>query len=86
MRSIETLTKEAKRVVKELDVVRLVSEELLKSEDGAFQHGEGRAPGKASRAREPDCRMWAVRTLGLGEGKDGTGGENDYQVGRGEGL
>jgi hypothetical protein len=27
--------------------------------------------------------MWAVRTLSLAEGKDGTRGEGDFQVGRG---
>lgn len=66
-----------------LDAVRLVGAELLASDEGAFAHGEGRAPGRREgreRAREPDHRMWAVRTLALGEGKDGTKGEGDYQV------
>ena len=51
----------------------------MRGDDGAFQDGEGRAPRK-ERAREPDHRMWAIRTLCLKEGKDGTGGEDDYQV------
>jgi len=82
VRSVASLTKEAKRVVKELDVVRLVGDELLARNEGAFGDGQGRAPGRSARprAREPDHRMWAVRTLGLAEGKDGTGGEGDYQV------
>lgn len=83
VRSVDALQKEAKRVVRELDVVRLVGDELLRRSDGAFQHGEGLAPGRGKgkeRAREPDHRMWAIRTLGLNEGKDGTGGEGDYQV------
>lgn len=88
VRSPAALTKEAKRVVRELDVVRLVGGELLDRNDGAFQNGEGRAPSRGKgkeRAREPDHRMWAVRTLGLVEGKDGTGGAEDYQVGGGRG-
>lgn len=75
--------------MRELDVVRLVGDELVSRGEGAFQGENGRAPGKTGkkRAREPDHRMWAVRTLGLAEGRDGTGGEGDYQVrGRGEGL
>lgn len=84
VRSVSALTKEAKRIVRELDVVRLVGEELLTRNEGAFQAGEGRAPGRGKgkeRAREPDCRMWAARVVGLNEGKNGTGGEGDYQVG-----
>ncbi|KAK4683883.1 hypothetical protein P7C73_g6333, partial [Tremellales sp. Uapishka_1] len=50
--------------------------------DGAFQHGEGRAPGTKGkeRAREPDHRMWACRIVALKEGKNGTDGEGDYQL------
>ena len=76
------LVKEAKRVVRELNVVALVGDELIASNDGAFQDGEGiitNSKGK-SRAREPDHRMWAVRTLALKEGRNGTKGEDDYQV------
>lgn len=84
VRTEDALRKEAKRIVAGLNVVQLVGAELLEREEGAFQHGEGRAPGRMGkgkeRAREPDCRMWAIRTLGLAEGKDGTGGEGDYQV------
>jgi hypothetical protein len=70
-------------VVRELDVVGMVGVEIMESGEGSFQGTEGRAPGRAKgkeRAREPDHRMWAVRTLCLKEGKDGTGGEDDYQV------
>ncbi len=77
-----TLTKEAKRVIRELDAVSLIGDEAMSANERAFQDGEGRAPGRKGkeRAREPDHRMWAVRTLCLKEGKDGTGGEDDYQV------
>ncbi|GMK58623.1 hypothetical protein CspeluHIS016_0600650 [Cutaneotrichosporon spelunceum] len=81
--SQETLKKEAARAVRALDVVRLVGAELLASDDGAFANGESRAPGRRAgkeRAREPDHRTWAVRTLALAEGKDGTSGEEDYQL------
>jgi hypothetical protein len=80
VRNVETLKKEARRVVRELDVVRLVGPELIARSEGCFADGGGRARGSAQRAREPDHRMWAVRALGLKEGKDGTGGEGDYQV------
>jgi len=78
-----SLTKEVRRVIRELDVVNLVGDEVMEASEGAFQDGEGRAPGRKGKetAREPDHRMWAVRTLCLKEGKDGTGGEDDYQVG-----
>lgn len=75
------LAKEARRVVRELDVPTLVEAELLGSDDGAFQEGNGRIGKKGKeRIREPDHRMWAVRTLCLKERRDGTGGEDDYQV------
>ncbi|KAL7424122.1 hypothetical protein Q5752_001707 [Cryptotrichosporon argae] len=77
------LTKQAARVVRDLDVVGLLGPALLEAGEGAFQDGQGRAIGRAKgkeRAREPDHRMWAVRTLGLKEGKNGTGGEGDYQL------
>ena len=79
------MTKEVRRIIRELDVVSLVGEEAMSAGEGAFQDGEGRAPGRKGkeRAREPDHRMWAVRTLCLKEGKDGTKGEDDYQVGSG---
>ncbi|KAE8541084.1 hypothetical protein D1P53_002438 [Cryptococcus gattii VGV] len=51
--------------------------------EGAFQAGEGRAPGRApgkERAREPDHRMWACRALCLKEGKNGTEGEEAFQL------
>ncbi|KAL1413475.1 hypothetical protein Q8F55_001249 [Vanrija albida] len=83
VRTVAALTKEAKRIVRELDVVRLVGEELLARNEGAFQAGEGRAPGRSKgkeRASEPTCRMWAARVVGLNEGKNGTGGEGDYQL------
>ena len=84
MTSEPSLTKEVKRIVRDLDVVRLVGEEVLTANEGAFGDGEGRAPGRKGKekAREPDHRMWAVRTLCLKEGRDGTGGEDDYQVNR----
>ncbi|OCF36574.1 hypothetical protein I316_01825 [Kwoniella heveanensis BCC8398] len=83
--SVVTLEKEVRRIVRELDVVREVGELVMRGDEGAFADGEGRAPGRGKstgkeRAREPDHRMWAVRTLGLREGKDGTGGEGDYQL------
>jgi hypothetical protein len=53
---------------------------VMRGDEGAFQDGEGRTGKGKERAREPDHRMWAVRTLCLKEGKDGTRGENDYQV------
>jgi hypothetical protein len=80
------LAKEARRVVRELDVPGLVGAVVMRESEGAFQNGEGRAAGSKSkgkeRCREPDHRMWAVRTLGLKERRDGTGGEDDYQVSR----
>jgi hypothetical protein len=61
----------------------LVGAELLGSDDGAFQEGHGRSGKKGKeRIREPDHRMWAVRTLCLKERRDGTAGEDDYQVGQ----
>jgi hypothetical protein len=75
------LAKEARRVVRELDVPSLCEGSLLSSTDGAFQDGNGRSGKKGKeRIREPDHRMWAVRTLCLKERRDGTGGEDDYQV------
>lgn len=71
-------------MVRELNVVGHVGEEITKDNDGAFQDGEGyvtSAKGK-QRAREPDHRMWAVRALVLKEGRDGTKGEDDYQASR----
>ena len=63
-------------------MVGLVGDAVLEANEGAFENGEGRAPGRKGKekAREPDHRIWAVRTLCLEEGKDGTGGEDDYQV------
>lgn len=77
------LTKECKRLVRELDVCGLLSDQLVEAGEGAFQDGAGRAPGRKGkeRAREPDHRMWACRTLVLKEGRNGTKGEEDYQVG-----
>lgn len=79
------LAKEARRIVRELDVPTLVGAVVMKDDEGAFQNGEGRASGSKGkgkeRCREPDHRMWAVRTLCLKERRDGTGGEDDYQVG-----
>lgn len=77
------LAKEAKRIVRELDVVRRAGPELMAAGEGAFQAGDGRAPGRApgnERAREPDHRMWACRALCLKEGKNGTEGEEAFQV------
>lgn len=75
------LAKVARRVVRELDVPTLVQAEMLASDDGAFQDGNGRSGKKGKeRIREPDHRMWAVRTLCLKERRDGTAGEDDYQV------
>lgn len=76
-----SLAKEAKRMIRELDVPRLVSEECMRADEGAFQDGEGRIgrPGQ-ERIREPDHRMWACRALCLKEGADGTKGEHDYQA------
>ncbi|WVR05153.1 hypothetical protein IAU60_002165 [Kwoniella sp. DSM 27419] len=83
--SVGSLEKEIRRIVRELDVVKEVGELVMKADEGAFADGEGRAPGRGKfsgreRAREPDHRMWACRTLALREGKNGTGGEGDYQL------
>lgn len=69
-------------MVRELNVVAEVGELIMKDNEGAFQDGEGRVvSGKGKeRAREPDHRMWGVRALVLKEGRDGTKGEDDYQV------
>jgi hypothetical protein len=75
-----SLAKEIRRIIRELNVPGLVGEEVMRGDEGAFQDGEGRTGKGKERAREPDHRMWAVRTLCLKEGKDGTGGETDYQV------
>jgi hypothetical protein len=75
-----SLAKEVRRVVRELNVPELVGEEVMKGDEGAFQNGEGRSGKGKGRVREPDHRMWAVRTLCLKEGRDGTKGEDDYQV------
>lgn len=79
-----SLAKEVRRVVRELNVPGLVGEQVMQGDEGAFHDGEGRVGtgrGKGKeRAREPDHRMWAVRTLCLKEGKDGTAGEGDYQA------
>jgi hypothetical protein len=70
-------------MVRELNVVAHVGEEIIKGEDGAFTDGEGIITNSKGvpRPREPDHRMWAVRTLVLKEGRNGTKGEDDYQVG-----
>lgn len=79
--SESTLAKEARRMVRELDVPTLVGHKLLDCGEGAFQDGNGKVGKKGKeRIREPDHRMWAVRTLCLKERKDGTGGTDDYQV------
>ncbi|WVQ69987.1 uncharacterized protein L199_008211 [Kwoniella botswanensis] len=83
--TVQSLEKECRRIVRELNVVGLVGDIVSKGDEGAFQDGEGRAPGRGresgkERIREPDHRIWGVRTLGLREGKDGTGGEGDYQL------
>lgn len=79
--SESTLAKEARRVVRELDIPSLVGGELLDCGEGAFQDGNGKTGKKGKeRIREPDHRMWAVRTLCLKERKDGTEGADDYQV------
>ncbi|WVW82988.1 hypothetical protein I302_105004 [Kwoniella bestiolae CBS 10118] len=79
--SLPSLEKECRRIVRELNVVALVGDLVSKNDEGAFQDGEGRVQGRGKeRVREPDHRMWAVRTLALREGRDGTGGEGDYQL------
>ncbi|KAK8869678.1 hypothetical protein IAR55_000246 [Kwoniella newhampshirensis] len=78
-----SLAKEARRIVRDLDVVSQVGDLAMGSGEGAFQGGEGRALGRAKakeRAREPDHRMWACRALCLKEGKNGTEGEEDYHL------
>lgn len=81
--SESTLAKEARRVVRELDIPSTVGDKLLDCGEGAFQDGNGKIGKKGKeRIREPDHRMWAVRTLCLKERKDGTGGADDYQVSR----
>ncbi|WWD16056.1 hypothetical protein CI109_100481 [Kwoniella shandongensis] len=78
-----SLAKEARRIVRELDVVSQVGDLVMGSGEGAFQSGEGRAVGRGKgkeRAREPDHRMWACRALCLKEGKNGTEGEEDYHL------
>ncbi|WWC61024.1 uncharacterized protein I303_103602 [Kwoniella dejecticola CBS 10117] len=83
--TISALEKECRRIIRELDVISLVGEVVSRDDEGAFQHGEGRAPGRGKgtgkeRVREPDHRMWACRVLALKEGRDGTQGEDDYQL------
>ncbi|WRT67222.1 uncharacterized protein IL334_004188 [Kwoniella shivajii] len=83
--ALPSLEKECRRIVRELDVISLVGSTLLESDEGAFANGEGRIQSQGKnkgkhRAREPDHRIWACRTLTLKEGKDGTGGEGDYQL------
>lgn len=80
VRTAEALKAHVKRVVRELDVVSLVGRELVDSKEGAFQNDGGLALGNRRRAREPDHRMWACRALALKEGRDGTAGEDDFQV------
>ncbi|KIR32760.1 hypothetical protein I352_04695 [Cryptococcus deuterogattii MMRL2647] len=78
-----SLAKEARRIVRELDVVGRVGPEVMAAGEGAFQADEGRAPGHApgkERTREPDHRMWACRALCLKEGKNGTEGEEAFQL------
>lgn len=69
-------------MVRDLNVVSHVSEAVTEAGDGAFQDGEGMVTSNKGkqRAREPDHRMWAIRTLCLKEGRDGTKGDYDYQV------
>ncbi|ORY24978.1 hypothetical protein BCR39DRAFT_454051, partial [Naematelia encephala] len=79
------LAKQARRMIRELDVCGIMGDELFKADEGAFQSGQGRAraqgkKGENGRAREPDHRMWAVRTLGLKDGRNGTGGTDDYHL------
>lgn len=82
--SESTLAKEARRVVRELDIPSIVGNDLLDCGEGAFQDGNGKTGKKGKeRIREPDHRMWAVRTLCLKERKDGTEGADDYQVRKG---
>lgn len=80
VRTPEALKKYAASIVRGLDVVSLVGKELIESKDGCFQNDGGLAPGPRPKAREPDHKMWACRALVLKEGKDGTQGEEDYQV------
>ncbi|EKD02717.1 hypothetical protein A1Q2_02947 [Trichosporon asahii var. asahii CBS 8904] len=80
IRTAEALKKHVQNIVRGMDIVSLVGKELLESRDGAFQSDGGLAPGPRKRAREPDHRMWACRTLVLKEGRDGTQGEDDYQL------
>lgn len=80
VRTADALKKHAQKIIRGMDIVSLVGKELLESRDGAFQSDGGLAPGPRKRAREPDHRMWACRTLALKEGRDGTQGEDDYQV------
>lgn len=80
VRNADALKKHVQNVVRGLDIVSLVGKELLETRDGAFQSDGGMAPGPRKRAREPDHRMWACRTLALKDGRDGTQGEDDYQV------
>ncbi|WVQ78391.1 hypothetical protein IAT38_000477 [Cryptococcus sp. DSM 104549] len=78
-----SLAKEARRIVRELDVVSRVGAEAMEAGEGAFEDGEGRAPARGKgrdRAREPDHRMWACRALCLKDGKNGTEGEEAYQL------
>ena len=69
-------------MVRDLNVVGIIGDEAMESGDGAFGDGEGRVTNSKGeqRAREPDHRMWAVRVITLKEGRDGTKGEDDYQV------
>ncbi|ORX39983.1 hypothetical protein BD324DRAFT_607128 [Kockovaella imperatae] len=77
-----SLAKECRRLVREINVPLEVGELVMKDDEGAFENGEGRVvslKGK-ERAREPDHRMWALRSVCLKESKDGTQGEDDFQL------
>ncbi|WWC89931.1 uncharacterized protein L201_004860 [Kwoniella dendrophila CBS 6074] len=78
--SLPSLEKECRRIIRELNVINLVGDLVSKDGEGAFQNGQGKSPNNPNRIREPDHRIWACRTLTLKDGKDGTGGEDDYQL------
>ncbi|WWC69368.1 uncharacterized protein I206_103307 [Kwoniella pini CBS 10737] len=85
IKQISTLEKECKRIIRELNVINLINE-LIFSQDnqnqGAFEKKNLIILTKngKEKIREPDHRIWACRTLILRQGKDGTKGEDDYQL------
>ena len=61
--------KQAEKIIRDL---KPVVKQLKMENYGAFE--------KSNLMRDPDHMMWAFRSLRTKQGKDGTGGEDDYEV------